>query len=528
GGGIQCDPSLGKLGNCSHTCQPLTGGGFICVCPPGYRVPPENPRTCADIDECASLRLNNCSQICINDLGSHHCDCRPGYKLYDERCALVPLEELDGGGGSSSSSNSEASIASMTAYVLYANGPEVRAVDVAGRHQSSVISGESRIQAIDYDPVESLIYWVDSHERSLKRAIMPDLGDAAHGNGYPQSLGRGNGMAEPVDVAVDWLARNLYWSEFNQSATPRPRGKIMVSKLDGRYRRTVVASVLERPTLHTHAGQRCVSCRHLVCVPAAQKRQPVWGRGVEYVTNLLLSTKRTKFRILGVERSWAKQRARGPSREVCATNHTQVMRTGPSAAGSRFRRRCRFRFQIKHASEGRDLILSHLTCADRCTPACPLQDILGPFWMHKGDKLASALVAQRQLRIFRRVREARLRAFLYHCRPAWAHIAVIAPHWARAGAAASRYSAHKLISVPPESDSGSRCFGRVRGIEPGLVFDGTADRPDWLCAVVWMALSLGCINNHAPLIPSAASREPQLAPHFLRLALDPVDFCWPN
>jgi len=219
-----CNPPM-QIGNCSHTCQSITGGGYICVCPRGYQVPADASRTCADINECSSLRLNNCSQICVNDLGSHHCECKPGFTLYDDRCAAT--------GG--------------TPYILYANGPEVRAVDVGEHHQSSLISGESRIQAIDFDPVESIIYWSDSHERAIKRAVIPDISDSSHGNGFPQNLNL-KSLSSPVDIAVDWVARNLYWIDVNQNNMPRPKGKIYVSKLDGRYRRTVVPVGLERPT----------------------------------------------------------------------------------------------------------------------------------------------------------------------------------------------------------------------------------------------------------------------------------------
>lgn len=38
-------------------------------------------------------------------------------------------------------------------FVLFANGPDVRAIDLNQQHQSSLITGESRVQALDYDPV---------------------------------------------------------------------------------------------------------------------------------------------------------------------------------------------------------------------------------------------------------------------------------------------------------------------------------------------------------------------------------------
>lgn len=40
-------------------------------------------------------------------------------------------------------------------------------------------------------------------------------------------------------MAVDWVAENLYWTETDRSGT-KPKGKVMVSKQDGRYRRSIV------------------------------------------------------------------------------------------------------------------------------------------------------------------------------------------------------------------------------------------------------------------------------------------------
>lgn len=38
---------------------------------------------------------------------------------------------------------------------------------------------------------------------------------------------------------MDWVAGNLYWTETDRSGT-KPKGRIVVSKQDGRYRRSVI------------------------------------------------------------------------------------------------------------------------------------------------------------------------------------------------------------------------------------------------------------------------------------------------
>lgn len=40
-------------------------------------------------------------------------------------------------------------------------------------------------------------------------------------------------------MAVDWVSQNLYWTETDRSG-PKPKGRVMVSKQDGRYRRSLI------------------------------------------------------------------------------------------------------------------------------------------------------------------------------------------------------------------------------------------------------------------------------------------------
>lgn len=117
-------------GGCQHNCTTLTGGGYICVCPRGYHISENNTKTCVDIDECATFG-HNCSQICTNIEGTYGCSCKPGFESFDERCVAT--------GGQP--------------FILFANGPEIRALAYDLHQQESFVTGESRVQSIDYDPV---------------------------------------------------------------------------------------------------------------------------------------------------------------------------------------------------------------------------------------------------------------------------------------------------------------------------------------------------------------------------------------
>lgn len=212
----------GDKGGCQHNCTTLDKGGYICTCPRGYRVNPNNTKLCDDINECNSFG-NNCSQVCINTEGSYYCACNTGYELYEERCVAV---------GSSP-------------YLLYANGPEIRSIEANYQQQSSLIAGESRIQSLDYDPVEQVLYWTDSYEKKIERSFIPEQSRPDHGLGFAQNLNL-KGISKPTDLAVDWVGRNLYWLDVDRSGS-KPKGRLYVSLLDGRYRKALVTSGLEMP-----------------------------------------------------------------------------------------------------------------------------------------------------------------------------------------------------------------------------------------------------------------------------------------
>ncbi|KAM9325336.1 hemicentin-2 [Gastrophryne carolinensis] len=57
---------------CQHECR-NTEGSYQCLCPPGYRLLPNN-RNCQDIDECAEQRITcGANQMCFNTRGGYQC-----------------------------------------------------------------------------------------------------------------------------------------------------------------------------------------------------------------------------------------------------------------------------------------------------------------------------------------------------------------------------------------------------------------------------------------------------------------------
>lgn len=140
--------------------------------------------------------------------------------------------------------------------LLYSNGPEIRAFAQSKNEQFDVITSEKRIEAIDYDPVNEMIFWADSYDKTIKRSYMVNAMNGAVKIGFAQDLNM-KGNSKPTALAVDYVGDNLYWTEVERLGS-KPRGRVLVARTDGRYRRVLVAAGLESPTalaLDARAGR---------------------------------------------------------------------------------------------------------------------------------------------------------------------------------------------------------------------------------------------------------------------------------
>ncbi|XP_063382257.1 low-density lipoprotein receptor-related protein 2 isoform X1 [Cydia fagiglandana] len=216
-------------GGCEHFCTNLTGGtgvGYICSCYQGYIISHADPKRCEDVNECATGD-HHCSQLCSNLNGSFSCSCREGFKLADSLSGVCKATEED-------------------VVLMFANGPEIRGFVQDKNEEYEVISSEKRIEAIDYDPQHEMVFWADSYDKTIKRSYMVN---ALHGevkSGFAQDLNM-KGSSKPTALAVDYIGENLYWTETDRTGS-KPRGRVMVAKTDGRYRRALVTVGIESPT----------------------------------------------------------------------------------------------------------------------------------------------------------------------------------------------------------------------------------------------------------------------------------------
>lgn len=130
--------------------------------------------------------------------------------------------------------------------LLFSNGPEIRAFVQDKNEQFDVITAEKRIEAIDFDPKQGIVFWADSYDKTIKRSYMINAVNGEVKSGFAQDLNM-KANSKPTAVAIDYVGDNLYWTETDRTGS-KPRGRVMVARTDGRYRRAVVSAGIESPT----------------------------------------------------------------------------------------------------------------------------------------------------------------------------------------------------------------------------------------------------------------------------------------
>ncbi|XP_048340432.1 low-density lipoprotein receptor-related protein 2 [Sphaerodactylus townsendi] len=213
---------------CEHNCTNLSEGSFICTCRPGYRPSEENRNTCDDINECEIF--GTCPQICKNSKGSYECFCAEGFRSVGDRqgtqCAATGNPPI----------------------LLLPDNIRIRKYNMTSEQYSDYIDNEEHIQAIDYDwdPEGiglSIVYYSilgrGAEFGSIKRAYIPTFESGGNNPVKEVDLNL-KYLVSPVGLAVDWVGRHLYWTDAGTN-------RVEVAKLDGRYRKWLVYTLLDQP-----------------------------------------------------------------------------------------------------------------------------------------------------------------------------------------------------------------------------------------------------------------------------------------
>ncbi|XP_041433100.1 low-density lipoprotein receptor-related protein 2 isoform X2 [Xenopus laevis] len=193
------DPSIS---GCDHNCTD-TQTSFFCSCRPGYRLMSDK-RTCDDVDECSETP-SVCSQICENTAGSYICKCAPGY-----------IREPN---GRSCRQNSN-----IKPYLIFSNRYYLRNLSLDGQSYSLILQGLSIVAALDFDRVESRLYWIDAGRRVIERMFL---------NGTNKETIINSDVPAGEGLAVDWIGRKIYWLDSSKDC-------LYVADLDGRFRKKLI------------------------------------------------------------------------------------------------------------------------------------------------------------------------------------------------------------------------------------------------------------------------------------------------
>ncbi|VEN44848.1 unnamed protein product [Callosobruchus maculatus] len=166
---------------CSHECKQLPSGPR-CVCPPGYsRV---DQKTCKDVDECQQYGI--CDHKCRNVPGSYECYCEYRYFLNDKKtCKVIGGEAM----------------------MVFSSKTEIRAFTLESELYFTVASDLKQVVGVDYDGDH--VYWseVGAEHESIVRAAE---------DGSDKQVVATAGLSLPEDIAVDWLAGNVYFTDADE------------------------------------------------------------------------------------------------------------------------------------------------------------------------------------------------------------------------------------------------------------------------------------------------------------------------
>ncbi|XP_062513076.1 low-density lipoprotein receptor-related protein 6-like isoform X2 [Corticium candelabrum] len=165
--------------------------------------------------ECG-MGQSGCSHFCLSIPPDYKCACPTGVKLLsDGKTCNNGLEK----------------------FLVYARRGDIRvlSLDVPLDETIDVILQLNTTDAIDvdYDVVDDRIYWIDNQEG--KAVIGRGKNDGSAYEVVVNTLGAAfNG------VAFDWISRNIYWMDTLFD-------RLMVSRLDGTFQKTLITTGLDAP-----------------------------------------------------------------------------------------------------------------------------------------------------------------------------------------------------------------------------------------------------------------------------------------
>ncbi|XP_067123645.1 low-density lipoprotein receptor-related protein 1 isoform X3 [Centruroides vittatus] len=212
-GDLCADDQCLLFNDCEYFCQ-NTPNGHLCYCPEGLRLNIDGKK-CSDVMPCEQWGV--CSQKCVQLKHYHKCECEDGYELESDQFTCKSTD-------------------TTTPQIIFSNRHELRSVDLHTMSVKTLISGLKNTIALDFYQSKDgdLIFWTDVIDDKIYR------GSLISGSLTNIEVVVQTGLATAEGLAVDWIGENLYWVESNLD-------QIEVAKLNGSFRRTLIAGNMESP-----------------------------------------------------------------------------------------------------------------------------------------------------------------------------------------------------------------------------------------------------------------------------------------
>lgn len=205
-----CDHST----ECSHFCHNAPEG-IVCSCPLHMFLMMDDV-TCSNDHPCDHWAT--CSQLCETNGRRYKCKCLENYTLSIDKFSCR-------------------SNANDTPYIIFSNRQEIRGIDLHTFAVKSFYTSLRNTIALDFliTPESIQIFWTDVMDDKIYRGTLIGMDSLSNVEPVIDS-----GLSTVEGLAVDWIGRNLYWVDSNID-------QIEVAKIDGRFRRTLIAGNMESP-----------------------------------------------------------------------------------------------------------------------------------------------------------------------------------------------------------------------------------------------------------------------------------------
>ncbi|KAJ8262673.1 hypothetical protein COCON_G00151300 [Conger conger] len=165
---------------CTQDCY-STPQGMKCACLVGFRLQQDGV-SCVDINECDEIIPQVCSHTCHNTQGSYKCSCHPGYLLEpDAHSCKITGEPL---------------LLTAVQHDLKLFNLRRASLDVLSTFSKKVVL------SLDYDWREWTVFWVSRDADSIRWISLNQKRKGTMIKGIKLDC-----------IAVDWVGRNLYWTD---------------------------------------------------------------------------------------------------------------------------------------------------------------------------------------------------------------------------------------------------------------------------------------------------------------------------